>query len=221
MITLPKKSLCRTVNNTGKLHHRNSDPQKGGSVTIDTSMIEDAGAAWRSAVHPPSEATTQKLGLGGNLCVSAVGLLKAVFKVTMVVLTVKGGVALDPLKILKLPADVFSAGMAVLDALFQTMPSTSFFTAVVLSRLEPATSQDDVVAAVLDEASKVATGEQELPFYLFISKRMAEQVIKEGKADKLASALKWLAENGYVTESGGKLTFRDRSFDWGLKQIGS
>jgi hypothetical protein len=185
--------------------------------------LDSAGSSWRSAVRQGDEAQTHKLGLGGNVRISARGLLNAVLKVTNVVVTVKQQIlapGFDLLKLLKLPADVFSAGIAILGALHQTMPPVPYFVAVVLSRSEQGVSREVLLEQVAQLASQVADGDNELPFYFFITKKVALQVQKELKADGLKSACEWLSTNQFLDEQSGTVTLRERHFEWGFSAAG-
>lgn len=190
----------------------------------DTASFDSAGAAWRAAVRTPDEKPTHKLALGGNLRISVRGLLHAVLKVTSVIVSVKQQVAaaiVDPLALLNLPGDVFSAGLAVLGSLYQKMPAQSYFTAVVLSQSEAPMDQQALLRAVTDLASQIVAGDSvhELPFYLFLSRKMAQKVIEEVQADQLKYALDWLKSNGFVEPSEGSFTFREQHFEWNVAKV--
>jgi hypothetical protein len=187
--------------------------------SINEAELAELRAAF-AGFQRTTDATTKGLGLGVNIRFSAKHLFQAAWKLTHACLRIasvaKAGP--NPLVLLQIGADVFSAITAALDGCRQKLTPAEYLTCIILSSMSEGLREDTlqpVLRSFIDQISKSGSS---LPWYLFVDAALAECALAElNTLERWDSLLEGDAFRSLVKRQDGVLTYTEKSFEWGLR----
>ncbi|SIO12983.1 hypothetical protein SAMN05444166_2610 [Singulisphaera sp. GP187] len=170
--------------------------------------------AWHNAVERVGEGTDydKALGFGINFRINVSKAFKAAWTTAKIYFTaekIKLTGDLSPATLMGLASDAFTLVVATLDALREHMGGAEYVACVVLSRSEEGIPVGEFKKNLQDFIR--LGGEQVLPWYIFISKPMIDELEQTLETDeKFEDLLEVLRNKDWIDEKGDTLRFKSR-----------
>jgi hypothetical protein len=184
----------------------------------DDVTLKDLQDVWREAATAEvvADPNTQWLLGGVNLRVDLLKALKAAYLTTTLCLKGKLAIAtgnLGPTEMLALGKLLFDACVTTLDALRERLRNSTYVACVVL-----AGNQDGLTEVELEREIKAfvdGADAAKLPFYMGFTESYLDEARKEIRSpNAFKVVLDDLRKGKWVTESDGRLFFKERHFVW-------
>lgn len=189
------------------------------STGQDDVSLQDLQSAWKEVAieEVVKDPNTQALLGGVNLRVDARKALKAVYLTTKLYLKGKLALAtgdLGPQEIASLEKMLFDLVVTTLDALRERLRRSTYAACVVLAGNPTGMTPDELERELKVFVEGAAAAK--LPFYMGFTEEFLRSVHNEIESPRaFQTILEDLRKGKWVTESDGRLFFKERHFVWG------
>src|SRR5262252_6905034 len=150
----------------------------------ETKVLNEAREAWKKAATRSSDAQTTALGFRGNLRLNARALFGCVWHIGKVCLKVKTAIVAghaNPLELLEIGAEAFSAITGALAAFYQKLNAAEYLACVFLSQAPNGVKKDEFATAF--ESFLTSYSKVELPWYVRVNTKDVEKAQEFLKKD--------------------------------------